>query len=442
MPRSWGRSLAMKLRRGSLHLERLEQRLTLSHSSALIALETGTLGPLPYQPFAPSAALQAASISRDPSTLGPMEWHTVQFQQLDVTSTEVQQFSAMPLLTRGENGSPLKITILGADAPQFSLQSHPISLISSGVDATQLVSIPRIDGRVVSVGWFVADLGSRADWDLDSAYILFDRSTAAGSELAQARHELANASSAELDGGASAEADTGLQDRAVANSSQANVSIAGLPLSAILPGAAAATQAASMTMAVAPHLSLPLATAAGAIGTGVAPAIGALIHPGVISSHDAGATAADETGDEAQWTQRSEFAAPFDAYLPMNPVRYVFSQAWTVASNAGESLGAWAGGDNASRDRVGMLASVALNNAALDEAIENLIDDAEQLGGGMISWLEEVELPTGSYAASAVAAAGLGAAFALRARGKKVREEEAEAVSSTWLLTHVQCTTV
>jgi hypothetical protein len=89
-----------------------------------------------------------------------------------------------------------------------------------------------------------------------------------------------------------------------------------------------------------------------------------------------------------------------------------------------------------------MLASVALNNAALDEAIENLIDDAEQLGGGMISWLEEVELPTGSYAASAVAAAGLGAAFALRARGKKVREEEAEAVSSTWLLTHVQCTTV
>ncbi len=47
----------MKLRRGSLYLERLEQRLTLSHSAALIALETGTLGPLPYQPFSPSHPL-------------------------------------------------------------------------------------------------------------------------------------------------------------------------------------------------------------------------------------------------------------------------------------------------------------------------------------------------------------------------------------------------
>ncbi len=313
----------------------------------------------------------------------------------------------MPLLTRGENGSPLKFTILGADAPQFSLQSHPISLISSGVDATQLlVAIPRIDGQVVSVGWVVADLGSRADWDPDAGYILFDRSTAAGSELAQARHELATASSTELHVGASADADTGWQDKAVTNSSQSNVSMAGLPLVAVVPGGAAATQAASMTMAVAPHLALP--PASDGTSTGAAPTLRALVHPAIMSSHDASAAVGDETGDATQSTERSESVGRLEAYLPLNPVRTILSQAWTVASSAGESLGAWAGADDASRDRVGMLASVALNHAALDEAIENLIDDAEQLGGGMISWLEEIELPAGSYAATAVAAAGLG----------------------------------
>ncbi|MEX2114938.1 MAG: hypothetical protein WD845_17225 [Pirellulales bacterium] len=114
------------------------------------------------------------------------------------------------------------------------------------------------------------------------------------------------------------------------------------------------------------------------------------------------------------------------------------SAAVGVVANAGQALGLLAADET---QRAQLLGNVSLGTEALDQALANVMNEVEQLGGELFTWIDEASIEPWARTAAALAAFGVGSAIAWRCRGKQTEGEQAEAESSTWLFHQLQSST-
>jgi hypothetical protein len=88
--------------------------------------------------------------------------------------------------------------------------------------------------------------------------------------------------------------------------------------------------------------------------------------------------------------------------------------------------------------RAALLASIGFDNQAVDRALDAAMSEIEQIGGDLMSWFDDYTAPSWTTAASIVTAAAAGSAYAWHGRGRRSVDEEDEAISSIWLFNRFQ----
>jgi hypothetical protein len=88
-------------------------------------------------------------------------------------------------------------------------------------------------------------------------------------------------------------------------------------------------------------------------------------------------------------------------------------------------------------ERPTLLADVGFGMQAVDRAIDAALVELEELGGDLITWLDDYA-PSWTTTAGAATALAAGGAYVLRSRTRRSVDKDDEEVSSTWLFTRFQ----
>ncbi len=118
-------------------------------------------------------------------------------------------------------------------------------------------------------------------------------------------------------------------------------------------------------------------------------------------------------------------------------VAAITSSVWELAANVESAIAALADAG----PRAELLASVDLSTAALDQALESVMNEVEHLGADLFAWMDDASVSTWARSAAALAALGIGGAIALRWRAKRMLDEQGDSESTTWLFHQLQSST-
>ena len=88
--------------------------------------------------------------------------------------------------------------------------------------------------------------------------------------------------------------------------------------------------------------------------------------------------------------------------------------------------------------RATLLASIGFDNQAVERALDAAMSEIDQIGGDLMSWFDDYSGPSWVTAADIAAVVAAGSAYAWHDRQRRSREEDDEAVSSTWLFNRLQ----
>jgi hypothetical protein len=88
--------------------------------------------------------------------------------------------------------------------------------------------------------------------------------------------------------------------------------------------------------------------------------------------------------------------------------------------------------------RAALLASIGFDSQAVDRALDAAMSEIEQIGGDLMTWFDDYNSPSWATAAGIVTAAVAGSAYVWHGRRRRSVEEEEEAISSTWLFNRFQ----
>jgi len=143
-------------------------------------------------------------------------------------------------------------------------------------------------------------------------------------------------------------------------------------------------------------------------------------------AHDASPAARQERGTAASVARASLSALRLWHEMPVFASLAAESLASEVASRAGFDTG--------------LLDTLSLNTAALDQALDNVVGEVERLGVEIATWFDRLRIPSWAATTVVVAAIGGGGLLARRWRTQHVIDAVAAEESSTWLFTRLQST--
>ena len=118
---------------------------------------------------------------------------------------------------------------------------------------------------------------------------------------------------------------------------------------------------------------------------------------------------------------------------------FAVSAAFSIAHNSCASIVQLAAPQLAGPAR--LLGHLAVDAAALDQAIADVVGEVDRLSSGVAGWFSDDGLQPWIKGSAAILAAGLGGAVIARHRTKTRSAVETEADSSTWILTQLQHST-
>ena len=81
---------------------------------------------------------------------------------------------------------------------------------------------------------------------------------------------------------------------------------------------------------------------------------------------------------------------------------------------------------------------MAIDMAALDQAIAGVVDEIEHLGDEFVSWLDTESLQPWIKRTAAIAAIGLNGALLMRRRANRQFADATDEESSTWVFKQLQ----
>jgi hypothetical protein len=105
---------------------------------------------------------------------------------------------------------------------------------------------------------------------------------------------------------------------------------------------------------------------------------------------------------------------------------------------AGDPMGGEVATVMIASNRAALLASLPIQMEAVDQALVAMMNEVKGLGGELVTWLDDASVPPWVLAASLAGACGLGGRYLRRTRGRRSPQEESEDESSSWLFTRLQ----
>lgn len=88
--------------------------------------------------------------------------------------------------------------------------------------------------------------------------------------------------------------------------------------------------------------------------------------------------------------------------------------------------------------RAALLASLPFNMEVVDQALDAMLSEVEGLGGELAMWLDDANVPPWAVAVTAMAAGGLGGHYVRRARARRSSHDDSDEESSSWLFIRLQ----
>jgi hypothetical protein len=148
----------------------------------------------------------------------------------------------------------------------------------------------------------------------------------------------------------------------------------------------------------------------------------------------------EPTGDDAVDPKAAD-APPPSTGKTHEPAAHRFRLDTFVSSTIASAttfLAEWYGTSSDVFSPAVLLDRVAFNATDLDEALDGIMREVEGLGSELISWVDDLQMPTWAVTVIAIAASGAGGAFARRCSGRRPSDETGFEDSSSWLFARLQ----